>query len=232
MLLVSLVKFPVEEKKPLSLSTYKKSYSEGIKFVFGQKTIFVFIITMAALNFLLTPLNAFMPAYVEKVMKLGPEGISYMMVSFSTGGILGGFLAGLTGGKLGVKKLVFLGLFFAGLFYSMLGLPAYLNAMNNPLILSAFAALIGMMVPFATAGLGTFIMTITPKEMLSRMGATLNMFAQIASPLGAVVSGFIVVFIPISVILFFAGVAFMVISFAPLKALIDYDKKQNIGKAS
>lgn len=224
-LIILFVKFPREELKQFTKSNYMDAYKEGIKFVFNRKIILSFIISLTLLNFLLTPISALQPAYVEDILKMGAVGLSYLSLSFTLGNILGGILAGKMGSKLGIKKMLFIGLFFTGVFYSALALPAFIN-MFSPIVLSCLSmGLIGVILPFATAALSTVIMTITPKEMLARVGSVINMFGLSASPLGAFVSGVIVSFMDLEFLILLFGILFMLTSILPTIAYSKYEKE-------
>lgn len=225
-LLVTTVKFPREAKKALNRSNYSEAYKAGMRFVLKTRVIIAFIIAMAMLNFLLTPLNAFMPAYVDEVLGMGPEGISYLSLAFSLGSVIGGIISGQIGKKIGMRGLIFTGLFFSGIFYGLMGLPAVVPASSNILFIAFSAGMVGLLVPFAVAGLSTVILSITPKDMLSRVGAVINMFGQIATPMGAFVAGALIVFIPLPTMIVLSGILFVLTTFVPLRALSAHEAEQ------
>lgn len=231
-MIIATVRFPEEEKKQLTRTSYAEAYKGGLQYLWKTKVILAFVLTAALLNFLLTPLNAFMPAYVAEIMKMGPEGIGFLSSSFSIGIILGGIVTGLIGKKLGVKALAFNGLFFAGMAYLGMGLPGVINLFDHVLVICGFAAIIGAMVSMAGAGLSTFVMTITPKDMLSRLGAVMTMLSQIATPAGAFVSAVLVAFLPLSIIMAIAGSAFMVVALFPVVALTRYERKNKMDQVA
>ncbi|MTI69292.1 MAG: MFS transporter [Firmicutes bacterium] len=223
-LIICFVKFPIEESKKLTKNNYIKSYKKGMNFVFEKKFILSFIISLALLNFLLTPINALAPAYIKDILKMGPEGLSYFSLSFAMGSILGGIVVSKIGKNLGIKKMLFVGLFFTGLFYSSLSLPAFKD-MFRPIILACFSmGLIGIFIPFATAALTTFLMTVTPKDMLARVGAVINMFSLSANPLGAFTSGLISSFIGLKFLILGFGILFMITTLLPVVAYSKYQK--------
>lgn len=221
-MIISLVKFPHEKKIALTKSNYSSAYKEGIKFTFNNKVILALVISMALLNFLLTPMNALLPAYVKDILLMGPEGISYFSISFAIGGIFGGIIAGKIGEKLSLKRMIAIGLLLGGVSYTCLGLPIFIPLLNNILIICIFALLLGLFIPFASAGLSTFLMKIIPKDMLARVGAVMNMFGQCATPLGALASAIIVAFFPLSGVILISGMLFIFTTIIPVKALSKY----------
>ncbi|MBN2221868.1 MAG: MFS transporter, partial [Vallitaleaceae bacterium] len=63
--------FPKEEKRKLTKKAYQSSYKEGLQFVLRTKGMLPLMLSMALLNFFLTPINALAPAYVEDVLRKG-----------------------------------------------------------------------------------------------------------------------------------------------------------------
>lgn len=223
-LIIMTVRFPKEEKKELTKSNYLASYTSGIKYVIKNKAILALIISGALINFFLTPFNALLPAYIQDVLKMGVEGISYMSVCLAIGGILGGILAGVIGKKLGAKGLIVTGLTLLGVFYVVLGLPEYIPFFNSIVVMGIDFALVAAMASVAGAGVSTYLMTNIDKEMLARTGGVLSMFMMCATPLGAFIAGMLVVVIPLTTMIIAFGSLIFLAVLIPIFALKGDDK--------
>jgi len=217
--IIMTVLFPKEEKKAFTFDGYRESYKEGVTYVVKHKAILGLIVSAALINFFLSPFNALLPAYVEEVLKMGPEGISFLSVCISIGGIFGGIIAGIIGKKVGPKGLIVSGLALLSVFYVVLGLPHYISIFNSLVIIGIDAALLAAMASLAGAGLRTFSMTTIEKDKLARVGGVMSMFMLCASPLGAFLAGLAVVIMPLSLMIIIFGSMIMFAVLIPVFTL-------------
>lgn len=220
------VHFPKEERQKLTSKNYLQSYKEGIAFIFKKKVFLSIIAGMAILNFLVTPINAFSPAYVDEILGMGAEGLSYFSLAFVIGNIVGGFIVGKIGSKISLSKLTFIGLFFTGVFYTTLAIPAFTQYITPIISACLSMLLIGLFLPFSWGAMATFAMANVPKDMYARYSSVNNMFCMSANPLGAFVSGILVTYIGLANLLLLFGIIFVLTTFIPFSALIRYEKDQ------
>ncbi len=213
--IILTVKFPTEEKKPFTIKGYFKSYGEGFKYIFNKRIILTLVLSLAIFNFLLTPVSIFNPAYIDEILKMGPEGLSYFGISFSLGNILGAILAGTFGKKIGYTMMMFIGLFFTGIFYTVFAIPGFTSIVSPKLLAFSSIALIGIAIPFANAALSTILMTIIPEEMLARIGSFLGMFMNSALPLGSVIFGALILTTSLQTLILVTGICVVIFSFVP-----------------
>lgn len=220
-LIILTVKFPKEAPKPLSGASFMAAYVDGIKYAFGHKAILGLLISGALINFFLTPFNALLPAYIQDILNMGPEGISIMSVCLGVGGILGGILAGVIGKRLGAKGLIFLGLFLLGIFYTVLGLPQYIDFFDSIVVISIDFLLLAAMASVAGAGIKTYLMSAIDKDQLARVGGIMSMFMMCATPLGAFLAGILVTAIPLSLMIVVFGGMILLSTLIPVITLKD-----------
>ncbi|WDV44613.1 MFS transporter [Clostridiaceae bacterium M8S5] len=221
--IITTIVFPVESHQELTSNNYIKSYKEGFQFLFNHKTFLVVIISFALLNFLVTPINALAPAYVDEILNMGAQGLSYFSLSFVIGNIIGGFIVGKIGSKFAISKLTFVGLFVSGIFYSTLSLPAFTTYFPPIYFACLSMLLMGIFLPFCWGAMSTFIMTNVPKEMHARFISINNMIGMSATPLGAFVSGIVVTYIGLKYLLLLFGIIFVLLAFIPYTALAKFE---------
>ncbi|WBW99147.1 MFS transporter [Oceanirhabdus sp. W0125-5] len=225
-IIILTVTFPNEEKKSFTVKNYFKSYSEGFKYIFNKKIIFTLVLSLSLFNFFLTPVSIFNAAYVDEILKMGPEGLSYLGIGFSVGNILGGILAGTFGKKLGYTMMMFLGLFFTGVFYTAYSIPGFTTIISPKLIAFSSFSLIGAAIPFASAALSTILMTVVPKEMLARIGSFLGMFTQSSLPLGSLVFGALILTTTLQTLILITGICLVIFSCIPTLIYSKFVKSQ------
>ncbi|MBN2222082.1 MAG: MFS transporter, partial [Vallitaleaceae bacterium] len=185
------------------------------------------MLSMALLNFFLTPINALAPAYVEDVLRKGPEAIGYFTMAFVIGNIVGGFFVGKVAARLSLERMLTFGLVLTGVFYALMALPGVLTSFPSIGIACSAAAFVGFFVTFASAGLSTFFMTYVPKDMMARFSSVVGMFALSAMPLGSMVSGVLSSLFGMMVLILGFGILFALTAFLPFIALRQIKNAKN-----
>ncbi|WP_440118937.1 MFS transporter [Paenibacillus sp. QZ-Y1] len=84
--------------------------------------------------------------------------------------------------------LVISGIVILGLSYAMTALPAYMTSYQLP-VAAVFCLLMGIGIPFATTPLASYLMEVTPPDMLGRVYALQSMIVLSVAPLGSLISG-------------------------------------------
>lgn len=227
-LIISTILFPKEEEKILNATNYTSAYKEGLRFVLNKKGFLSLVLGMALLNFLLTPINALAPAYVEDVLREGPEAIGYFSIAFIIGNIVGGIVVGKIGKNIAFKYMIAFGLSFTGVAYAMMALPGFLPQSSSLYIACIAALFVGFFVTFASSGLSTFFMTFIPKDMMARVSSVIGMFALSAMPLGSLASGIISNSFGIKYLIIFFGAIFIVSTVLPIRALKHMEKELEV----
>lgn len=227
-LIISTIVFPKEEDKVLTASNYSTAYKEGLGFVLHKKGFLSLVLGMALLNFLLTPINALAPAYVEDVLREGPEAIGYFSIAFIVGNIVGGILIGKIGKKFPFKYMIAFGLSLTGIAYALMALPGFLPHGLSLSIACITAFFVGFFVTFASSGLNTFFMTFIPKDMMARVSSVIGMFALSAMPLGSLASGIISNIFGIQYLIILFGIIFVFSTILPIRALRHMEKQLKV----
>ncbi|MCP1183700.1 MFS transporter [Paenibacillus sp. 1781tsa1] len=175
-----------------SVSTDKRSiFSEMAEaFYFLRKHALLLIVSMlfAFVNFCLMPFNVLRTPYVIETLHAGAGGLSLLSGLMVGGMVLGGVWMAQRGANYRKSVLVISGVVMLGLSYAMTALPAYMTSFQLP-VAAVFCLLMGMGIPLATTPLATYLMEVTPSEMLGRVYALQSMLVVSVAPLGSLVSG-------------------------------------------
>lgn len=214
---IILVTLKYEENLKLQESNKKNNYlgniKEGFEFIRKDYSIFLIILVAAFVNFLLTPLNVLMPAYVDTLLASGPKGMSVIGLSITIGMIVSGLLVSEFGDRFKEKNMIVYGFMLLGAAYSLLSLPNFITQLIPGLVLAAIMFfLIGFSVPVVSSPLRAYTLTNTPQEMLGRVGAFMNMVSLSALPLGGAITGFLSTLLSIEKILIVTGIMIFLIS--------------------
>ncbi|GGH29480.1 MFS transporter [Paenibacillus segetis] len=171
------------------LHEYMQEISSSFKFVRHHRLILTTVILAAFVNFCLTPLNVLQTVYVKDTLSTGAEGMSVLSISLVLGMILGGIWLGNKGSGFKKSTLLICGLLILGACYSLLSLPPHLPEVVK---LGAAGVLffgMGFGTTCASTPLSTFIMEVTPMEMMGKVGALVGLLCTITMPVGSALSG-------------------------------------------
>lgn len=177
---------PMEEKKKTVLSDIK----EALLFV-KQHTLLLITTVLAMINnFCLAPLNVLQPVYVRETLGAGAGGLSVLGTALLIGMICSGLWIGRYGKNFKKSTLIMSGSILLGIGYFALGIPGRLPAFR---VESAAVCMFitGFAVSMLTAPISTYLMEVTPKHMLGRIGALMTVLCTAAIPAGSLITGFV-----------------------------------------
>jgi DHA3 family macrolide efflux protein-like MFS transporter len=179
-------------RKEQDKSSFKEEFFEVFAFIRNAKGLLPLLILATALNFLLTPLSTLLPYYV-KFDHLGEAPDLALIMAFFQGGILAGVLvmSVIKGFK---KKMVAAGL---SIYITFLGYALVaLTPLNGFWFMAISGTIMVLCVPVANVTMQTILQTVVPIKMQGRVNSVVTALASAATPLGMILSGTIVQFIP------------------------------------
>ncbi|WP_405156364.1 MFS transporter [Paenibacillus sp. FSL K6-0108] len=217
-LLMSRVGYPKtpkssnNENKPFDLSdsspARKSIFSEMTEaFHFMRKHVLLLIVSIlfAFVNFCLMPFNVLRTPYVIETLHAGAGGLSLLSGLIVGGMVLSGLWLSHRGSNYRKSVLVIVGIVMLGLSYAMTALPAYMTSYQLP-VAAVFCLMMGMGIPLATTPLASYLMEVTPSEMLGRVYALQSMLVVSVAPLGSLVSGALADWVALPVLFIVFGV--------------------------
>jgi MFS family permease len=191
------------------IETEKSSYLEdlkaGLQFVRRNRLILTLMITIAITNFLDAPLFAVvMPVYAHQFYGEATN-LGLMISTFGGGALAGALLYGMFGKKI-PRRSVFIGAFL------LVGIPFWILAFTP-----SFPVVLGLLLisGLAAGPINPVIMTVAqervPHGMRGRVFGLMTSGAYIATPLGMLLTGYLVEFFSVTTtILIIAGGYFLV----------------------
>lgn len=198
----------------LTIRSYFAELEEGFLFIKNTKLLLVTITLFALINLCLSPVNVMMPAFVKDNLKSGPAMLSTLGISLTLGMILGGLLVAQFGSRFKISTLIIAGFFLTGMNYALLCLPG--NVIHNVTVSSVMSVLsfglIGLSVPVISSPVHTYVLNVTPREMLGRVSAVLTMVCTCTVPLGCAASGAISEYVSISALFGAMGIMICLIA--------------------
>lgn len=163
---------------------------EAMAFIRKHPLLFTTVLFSAFINFCLTPINVLQPVYVKESLGAGAGGMSILGSALLIGMIAGGLWLGNYGGRFRKSTLILSGTLLLGAGYGSLYLPAMLPGLQMETA-GLCMAVIGFAVSLSGTPLSTYVMEVTPKEMLGRIGSLVAVLCTAAMPLGSFITGWV-----------------------------------------
>ncbi|MEC0310371.1 MFS transporter [Paenibacillus lautus] len=160
--------------------------------LFVKQHTLLLITTMLAMinNFCLAPLNVLQPVYVKETLGAGAGGLSVLGTALLIGMICSGLWIGRYGKSFKKSTLIMSGSIMLGIGYFALGIPGHLPAWRvESAAVCMFVA--GFAVSLLSAPISTYLMEVTPRHMLGRIGALMSVVCTAAIPVGSLITGLV-----------------------------------------
>jgi DHA3 family macrolide efflux protein-like MFS transporter len=176
-----------DEKQSISL--YFRMIKDGFLYLKGKKLLISLLVLSAVISFMYVPFNVLQPVYVDTVMDLGVEGLTYLGVAFSSGMIVGGIVIGKVSHKMRSITTIGIGFLMMGIMYASLGVIEYfeLGFTLNILVIIVLTFTFAFFIPVMHAPVYGTIMKQIPENLIGRMMSIFGIFGLIAMPLGGLV---------------------------------------------
>ncbi len=208
---------PIEDCPPATSSsaaasseaTYWSQFKEGMSFVRSHRLIMLTMLTAAVLNVCLTPHNVMETVYVKEVLHSGPSGQSIMGIGFMGGMIASGLLISAYGARFRKSSLIVFGCLLLGVSQALYIIPSLIQ-WHSLAVVTVFSIMGGLAVPMIGTPVSTYMMEVTPKNMLGRIGALSGMIGSSLIPLGSVATGFAGQHLPIQTLYLLAGLIMII----------------------
>jgi DHA3 family macrolide efflux protein-like MFS transporter len=173
-------------KENQTIGQFFEMTKDGFKFLMNEKIILTLLICGAFINFLFVPYNVLQPVYVDEVLNLGVNGLTYLGVALMLGMALGGVIMGQIGDKVKPLHAIYVGLTMMGVTYFLLGFIDYISLSNLMIIILAivFTTLFGFFLPVIQAPVSGVIMKRVPRDIIGRVMGSAAIFSLGAMPLG------------------------------------------------
>ncbi|WP_231638513.1 MFS transporter [Paenibacillus sp. JCM 10914] len=172
--------------KPSVLADIK----EALAFVKTHSLLMITTVLAMINNFCLAPLNVLQPVYVRETLGAGPGGMSILGTALLIGMISSGLWIGRHGKRFRKSTLIMSGSVLLALGYFALGIPGQLPAFRVE-VAAASMFIVGFAVSVLNAPISTYLMEVTPKHMLGRIGALMTVLCTAAIPVGGLLTGIV-----------------------------------------
>ncbi|MEC0091429.1 MFS transporter [Paenibacillus macquariensis] len=212
-LLIACIRVPLEPTTQTSTSnqptTYFQEFKVGLKFITSHKLLLIIMCVATFVNLCLTPFNVLNTVYVKELLHAGPIGLSILGTSLISGMLISGLWLSVKGSNFRKSVLIVSGFIILSINYALLFIPVAFPI--YPLYSAAiFIFGMGIAVPLVSTPTATYLMEVTPKEMLGRVGSLFNMVCTCAMPVGSLIAGSVAEFIPVHMLYLILGGLLMI----------------------
>lgn len=199
-------------KQAMNVKNYIGDLKGGFKYIYSHKIIFYICLFAAAINMFLVPFNTLNIPFVSDVLKLGPEAISAMGISFTLGMLAGSAAFPKIKQRIKGINLFVGGGAILGAWYFILILAQISNVkVITYLIISMACFIAGLSIALINMVVNVAFMEKVEQAYLGRAAGVLNAMAMCAMPLGAFVVGGVSSVVSIELIYLVSGIVIMLI---------------------
>jgi len=184
-LLVISIPSVTKKQEGKDIPSFRRDFIEGLAFIKSKEGLLALIVSATVLNFLMMPLPT-LSAYYVRVDHLGEaKDLAFIGASFQGGMLAGGLLMSVIKGfkKKMVVTAVFL--YIGSLAYGIVAL----TPQGMFWLMAAGVLVIGFSLPIINVSIQTIMQTVIPVNIFGRVNSVISSLANVASPLGMVLSG-------------------------------------------
>ncbi|KSU86849.1 MULTISPECIES: MFS transporter [Priestia] len=165
-----------------------RDIKEGVHFVFSNNILKSLTISLTLVNLGYALIQTIVVVFAYQNLKLSPSQVGVIFSISSIGLIIGVMLSKRLSDKIGVGKSLLLASTFLGL--SLGAVP--LSSLVTPIISFSILWFLGaLFLPILDINQVTLRQSVTPSNLQGRMNASIRTFMWGATPLGAILGGFI-----------------------------------------
>lgn len=185
-------------------TSYFQQFKEGFTFIASHRLLLIIMFVAVFVNFCLAPFNVLNTVYVKELLHAGPIGLSILGIALMTGMVASGLWVSVKGSSYRKSILIVCGFILLGINYALLFVPVAFP--TYPLYSAAlFSFGMGLAAPLVSTPTATYLMEVTPKEMLGRVGSLFNVVCTCAMPVGSLLAGIVAELIPVHIIYLILG---------------------------
>ncbi len=197
---------PAAAPRSQTTTRYLEDVRAGLRFLMRDRLLLAIALTATVTNFVASPLFAvILPVYAETRYGSARD-LGLAIAGFGAGSLISSIVFGIVGSRSSRRVLVLGG-------FAVLGLPMWALALWPPLPL-VIVALVGMGIGGGILNplVGTVLQERTPEEMRGRVLGTFMAFALLASPVGMLLSGFLIEVVGLRSLLVSMGVLLVTVT--------------------
>ncbi|MPN06474.1 hypothetical protein SDC9_153730 [bioreactor metagenome] len=219
------IKVPKVKRKGKEV-TFKEDFKEGLKFMWGFKTLRNVFLAASGINFLANAAFILILPYFKETPFLGPERYGFAMAAMSCSMVLGSIILSV----ITIKREIKFKVFYFSIILNGLLLISITFIKSYPLLVGIlFISFLGNVV-FNTI-FNTTMMLVVPSEKRGKVSALMGTMSMGLTPIGTVVGGVLGEILPLNVAmttLLTLAFVFMVIcvNTKGAKELIEYNKEE------
>lgn len=185
-------------KTALHIKGFFKEFRQGFQMLKGLKTVCLFMIVAAFLNFCISPINAFQSAYVVDSLHFGAEMVSVIGVALTLGLGIGALITPKLSDRFSPRTLFLMsGFMQIAAMLAYWGIPNIGNAPLKAVFISLAAFILGLGIGFISVIVSTKMIAGIPKDFLARIMSISSSVATLMIPGGALICSGLTLMMPV-----------------------------------
>ena len=182
---ISMISIKEDIHKNLN-NTYLKDIKSGIEFIKNEKGVFVLILMTSINNlFIMGPAIIGIPVFVREILNENFITLAKLESSMAVGMLFGSFIIIRFLKNISLKKILFFGIIFDGITYSLL------YGVNSDWLAIFILFIHGIGIPLIVVSRTNLIQKIVPNEFRGRIFSMVNMSVLGTTAISSMLTGFV-----------------------------------------
>ena len=200
---ISMISIKEDIHKNLN-NTYLKDIKSGIEFIKNEKGVFVLILLTSINNlFIMGPAIIGIPVFVREILNEDFTTLAKLESSMAVGMLFGSFIIIRFLKNISLIKILFFGIMFDGITYSLL------YGVNSEWLAIYILFIHGIGIPLIVVSRTNLIQKIVPNEFRGRIFSMVNMSVLGTTAISSMLTGFILEYISVQLLFLYIGIGAM-----------------------
>jgi len=228
----SFIRLPATERTASGGTKIADDIVDGCRYVYRRRNLVIILIMVGVIHFFVGSIGAVIPVLASDLKGAAAENIGFIQTFFGIGTVLAALFISIRNIKQNEARILFGSVFFIGSALLSIG-GLHLSGLRLILpYLVLFLALGGLIIAAGTS-FRSMIQKETENRMMGRVFGFVSSVGNASIPLAMLISGFLMEYVPHSVVLAASGAALLPISIVSyhqyMATLPEQDQQESVG---
>ena len=207
----SFIRLPQLKRKTSAQTKLKDDIVEGCRYVYGQSSLMIILVMVGVIHFFVGSIETVIPVLAMDLTGVGAENIGYIQTCFGLGTVIAALIISIRNIKRKEAIILFGSVFLIGLSLSAIG-GIHIAGMRMIIPYLMIFLIVGGLIIFAGTSFRSMIQKEVEHRMMGRVFGFVSSVGNISIPLAMLIFGFLMEYVPHSIILAASGLTLLPIS--------------------
>jgi MFS transporter, DHA3 family, macrolide efflux protein len=207
----SFIRLPAGQHPASAQTNILSDIKEGCRYVYRRQSLVVILLMVGLIHFFVGSIEAIIPVLAAELEGGGARNIGFIQTFFGLGTIIGALVISIKTIKGREVAFLFGSTFFIGLMMVITG-GIHMTGIRNVIPFLGLFLAIGGAVMFAGTSFRSILQTAVDNRMMGRVFGFVSSVGNVSIPLGMLIFGILMEYVPNHVILTTCGLALLPVS--------------------